>query len=238
MPYTTNNLIAGAYYASGVVAREFETVSGGQVGDALMWLNDILLETNVRESMVPYESTYNFSAVIGQEQYTIPNLVAVDTLVFYLDSVRFSMKYTKRNEYFGSSRVQNIETLPHQWYFERGFGGGSIYIYFLPDRNYPMTVHGTFQLSAVALGQDLELTFDEFYTTYLRYALADRICSEYNYTTPPNVIRYMNKYMSMINKKSKLLDLKVGKASTLQRRGHINWAFVNLADGWTVGGGY
>lgn len=236
MPYTTNELIAGSYYASGVVAREFETVSGDQEGDALLWLNDILLETNVRESMVPYESQYNFTAVIGQEAYTIPNLVAVDTLVFFLDSVRYSMKYTKRNDYFGTSRVENIETLPYQWYFERGFGGGTIYIYFLPDRNYPITIHGTFQLTAVALGQDLELSFDEFYTTYLRYALADRICSEYNYTTPPNVIRYMNKYMSMINKKSKLLDLKVGKASTLQKRGHLSWSFINLSKGWTVGG--
>ena len=42
MAYTTNQLISGAYYASGVVSREFETVSGAQIGDGLEWLNNII----------------------------------------------------------------------------------------------------------------------------------------------------------------------------------------------------
>jgi len=74
--------------------------------------------------------------------------------------------------------------------------------------------------------------FDDFYTTYLRYALADRICAEYNYDTPANVVRQLNKYESWINKKSKLIDLEMKKVSTLQKRGTFNWAFVNLGKGW------
>jgi hypothetical protein len=155
MVYTTNQLISDSFYASGVVAREFETVSGAQIADGLQWLNDILTDKRVEKGMIPYETTYNFTAQVGQEKYFIPNLVQIDTLVFYLESVRYSMVYTKRNQYFGSPRVQNIESLPYQWYWERAVGGGNLYIYFSPDQQYPMEIHGMFNVNPVALGQDI-----------------------------------------------------------------------------------
>jgi hypothetical protein len=233
MPYMTTELITGAYYSSGVVSREFETVSGGQIADGLQWLNDILTEKDVDQGMIPYESTYNANFVAGQSVYPIPNLTQIDTLVFYLDTVRYSMQYDKRNNFFGSSRAENIQTLPFEWYFERQFGGGNLHIYFAPDKNYPIEIHGVFRLSTVALGQDLSLTLDQFYRTYLRYALSDRICAEYNLVTPPNVLRQLSKYEAWINKKSRILDLRIQKVSTLQKRGGYSWAFVNLGRGFT-----
>jgi hypothetical protein len=81
MTFTTNQLITNAFYASGVVSREFETVSGQQIGDGLQWLNEIIDEKVVDDGMIPYESTYTFTAVPGQEIYPIPNLIAIDTLL-------------------------------------------------------------------------------------------------------------------------------------------------------------
>lgn len=155
MAYTTNQLIAGAYYAAGVVSREFETVSGRELTDGLQWLNDVISDKDVDQGMVPYEDKLTFNAIMGQEVYFIPNLTEIDTLVFYLDQVRYAMNYTQRNAYFGSSRVENIQTLPYQWYFERLVGGGNLYIYFKPDRNYPIEIHGAFRVSPLVLGQDL-----------------------------------------------------------------------------------
>ncbi len=469
MAYTTNQLITGAYYAAGVVSREFETVNNTQLSDGLQWLNDILTEKRVDDGMIPYETTYTFASQIGVKTYFIPNLIQIDTLVFFLDNVRYAMVYTKRNQFFGAPRVENITSLPFQWYFERKVGGGNLHIYFGPDRNYPMEVHGIFGLESVTANQDLmnnvttadlgppifygvgglnpgqflvngydlqgtysnigslinfintgiipgvsaamvlndfvlssnteppvpiyiqtpgyapegtqskgvaksvsitnltniynngnlgvgatltapapailsvsgyvpvtgdrilvngqtDLTqngvytltsindgsvpwvltravnynqsvniqngdliliqagifigatfiqnrqvsiigasfisfvpfstisftnfstiglpnydvfnavgFDQFYLTYMRYALADRICSEYNYTTPDNVMRQLSKYESWIKSKSRLIDLEMKKVSTLQKRGSYNWAFVNLAKGWTPG---
>jgi hypothetical protein len=155
MAYTTNQLITGAYYSSGVVSREFETVNGNQIADGLQWLNDIISEKRVDDGMIPYETKYVFNSVSGQKVYWIPDLIQIDTIVFYLDQVRYAMIYTKRNEYFGAPRVENITTLPFQWYFERKVGGGNLHVYFAPDQNYPMEVHGTFGLNNVALNQDL-----------------------------------------------------------------------------------
>lgn len=472
MTYTTNELITGAYHASGVVSREFETVSGGQISDGLKWLNDILTEKRVDDGMIPYETTYNFKSQVGVEKYFIPNLIQIDTLTFFLQDVRYQMVYTARNEYFGSTRVENVDSLPNQWFFERQVGGGNLYIYFKPDRNYPVQIHGAFSLKSVELQQDLSLNttvadlgiptaynnggfsldpgslvvndfdlfgvytsvgalinyintgvipsvnarmivndfvlvstteppvsinvstngyppngaifkgtvaanqfasdlvatynngdegvgatltanapavlivdgyvvnlldriivvaqtdpsengvyvlttvgtgsvpwiltrspnynssdtmvindfftiqngtigagqtliqnvsveivgfdpvtysffkkltfsnfstiqqplyeifnasgFDQFYTTYLRYALADRICAEYNYDTPMNVMRQLSKYESWINKKSKTLDLRLEKNSTLNNRTGLNWAQINIGRGFTV----
>jgi hypothetical protein len=470
MPYTTNQLISGAYYAAGVVSREFETVNSSQIADGLQWLNEILGDKVVDQGMLPYETSYSFYAQTGVEKYFIPNLIQVDTLVFYLDQVRYAMTYQKRNKYFGSPRVENIQTLPNEWYVERVTGGANLYIYFLPDKNYAMQINGTFRLNNIQLGQDLlgesttadlgtpifygqgqlapsqllinnfdlsgtyqnigSLTnyinsgiisgvtanaqsgrlilssesqpptpiyvktsgygtngaqylgsaqaattlplaaiynngtngvnatltasapsgplvvdgysvnlfervivkdqtiasqngayvlitqgtglipwvlvrstnydesleikensfftitngvvnngtawvqnqvvsvvgtspisfssfnnlsfsnfstiqlsdykvynangFDQFYITYLRYALADRICSEYNYATPLNVKTQLLEYEEMIRKKSRLIDLRMEKNSTLQKRGQMGWAFINIGRGWTT----
>jgi hypothetical protein len=155
MAYTTNQLISDAYYASGVVSKEFETVSGGQFSDALQWVNDIISDKDVNQSMVPYETTYTFTANIGQEKYFIPNLISIDTIVFYKDTVRYALTYTKRNAYFGSPRVQNINSLPFDWYFERQTNGGNLFIYFNPDQTYPFEIHGVFRPNPLRLGQDL-----------------------------------------------------------------------------------
>jgi hypothetical protein len=232
MAYTTNQLISNSYYTAGIVAREFEGVSGSQVSDGLTYLNEILGEKTVDDGMIPYESTTTVTGVIGQEAYTIANCISIDTLTFTKNNVRYSMSYDKRNAYFGSDRVNNINSLPQVWYFERGFGGGTLYIYFTPDFAYPLEIHGVFRLSEVALGQDLSLTLDSFYTTYLKYALADRLCAEFNYATPENVLRQLAKYEGWINKKSKLIDLRVQKQSTLQTTRGGGWAQVNLGRGW------
>lgn len=236
MSETTTDLITSSYYAAGVVSREFETVSGQQIGDGLAWLNDIITEKVVDDGMIPYETTYNFTAIPGQEKYFVPNLIQVDTLVFFLNSIRFAMDFNKRNNYFGSNRVENIQTLPYQWYFERALGGANIYIYFLPDRNYPLQVQGVFRIPTVTLGQDLTLIYDQFFITYLHYALADRICAEYNYETPSGVTRQLGKYESWINKKSRVLDLRVDKISSLKNQTTTySWGYVNLGRGFTTG---
>lgn len=234
MAYTTNNLIADAYFASGIISREFETVSGTQFDDGFRWLNNVISEKDVDEGMVPYETTFTLNAVVGQESYSIPNCIKIDTLVFFKDTVRYAMEYDKRNHYFGAPRVESIESLPYGWYFERGFGGGTLFLYFLPDQTYPLEIHGIFRLSQVTQGQDLSLTIEQFFTTYLMYRLADFMCAQYNYTSPERVLSELGRYEAYINKKSRLIDLTMKKKSTLQQDLGLNWAYVNLSGGWVT----
>lgn len=236
MAYTTNQLISNAYFAAGIEDRE-STISAAQISDGLDWLNDIIGEKAVDQGMIPYETTHTFNAVEGQEKYTIPDLIQINTITFFIDDVRFSMAYQKRNQYFGSTRVENIKSLPVTWYFERQLGGGDLYLYFSPDKSYPIEIHGIFRLSEVALHQDLQLTLDRFYITYLRYALAERICTEFGMTVPSGVLKQLGKYESFINKKSRLLDLSMQKTSSLQDRdGYGIWGMANLFNGFVPSG--
>lgn len=232
MAYTTLQLINNAYYESGIVSRNFETVSGQQANDGLMYLNDLIADKTVDNGLIPYYLQHDFSAVEGQEKYFIQDLINIDTFVFFIDSVRYQTENRGRREYFGSSRADNIQSLPGSWHMERSFGGADLYIYFKPDQNFPLTIWGQFRLDSVVINQDLSLTLDRFYINYLRYELAVRLCAENNYSVPPGVMKAYNKYVDDIAKKSGPMDLNMKKLSSLQRRGSINYGQVNLGHGW------
>lgn len=232
MAYTTLQLINNAYYESGIVSRGFETVSGQQATDGLQFLNDLIDDKTVDNGLIPYYTEYDFAAVIGQEKYFIPNLINMDTFVFFIDTVRYQTQNRGRREYFGTSRADNIQSLPGSWHLERCFGGANLYIYFKPDQAFPLTIWGQFRLTEVTINQDLSLTLDRFYINYLKFDLAARLCAEYNYTVPPGVAKALNKYTIDISKKSGPMDLKLVKLSSLQRRGGINYGQVNLGHGW------
>ncbi len=232
MAYTTLQLITFAYYESGIVSRGFEVPTGQQIQDGLIFLNDLIDDKTVDNGLIPYYAEMEFPAVIGQEKYYIPNLINMDTFVFYINTVRYQTQNRGRREYFGTSRADDIQSLPGSWHLERCFGGANLYIYFKPDMAYPLRIWGQFRLSEVAINQDLSLTLDRFYINYLKYDLANRLCAEYNYSVPPGVAKALNKYIIDISKKSGPMDLKFLKLSTLQRRGSINYGQVNLGHGW------
>lgn len=155
MSYSVIQLITNAYYASGIVSREFETVSGSQVNDGLQFLNDILADKAIEKDMIPYFTKYEFFAVAAQEKYFIPNLEQLETLVFFINNVRYQMRDIGRKVYFGSSRADNINSLPFNWHLERCLGGANIFMYFKPQTNYPIQAWGSFRLTSVTINQDL-----------------------------------------------------------------------------------
>ena len=235
MAYTVTQLITNAFKLSGVVSRDFETVSGPQFAEGLDDLNDILADKTSDKSMIPYFQSFDFTSVIGQEAYPIPNLIEATSLVFFLATVRYAMIPMDRDAYFGLPRAQNIESLPFTYHVERNFGGATIYIYFLPQQAYPMQLWGKFSLSSVTLNQDLSLTIDRFYINYLKYQLAQRICNDYNYEVPASISGQLSEYQQQITKKSAIFDLACKKISTLTNQNiGLNYAAVNLGKGWTI----
>lgn len=242
MAYLVNSLISEAYFTSGIVSRQFQQVAGDQVQTAFNKLNEILTDSTIEEDMIPYFSagsganpSYNFNAVPGQEQYFVPNLTKLETLVFYIDSIRYQMSKTTQDIYFGAARAENVESLPYNWHVERCIGGSNLFIYFFPDTAYPMEITGLFRLQAVpSLGFDLSTVFDQYYINYLQYRLAERLCIAYNFNLPELAMRQLSQYQQLISKRSSPMDLTINKISTLTPSQTINYAQVNLGKGWTV----
>lgn len=232
MAYLVSNLIADSYYTSGIVSREFETVTGAQTTDGLRLLNEVLSDRTVDEGTIPYTDKYTLTATPGVGEYFIPNIIDIDVFVFYIQSIRYQTRNQQRQDYFGSFRPVGIQSLPWNWHFERKFGGGKLYLYFVPDVAYPLEIWGSFRLSAVTLFQDISLTIDQFYTNFLQYLLAERLCNFNSYKVPANVQMQLQKYYKWIGNNTNIMDLTQQKLSSLSGGSAINYAIVNLSGGW------
>lgn len=233
MPYTTSQLISRAYFLSGIVRKDLETVSGQKLTEGLELLNELLDVKSANQRLIPYFKNYEFSAVPGQEEYFVPDLVLCETLTFYINNVRYSMFSQQRKDYFGSSRAENVTSLPYDWHIERCLNGSNLYIYFLPDSNYPMSLWGKFSLEEVTLFQDLLLTYDRFYLVYLRYALAEYICQEYNFPFQPQNEKKLTEYENILIDISPM-DMTLVRRSVFNQRSNINYGIANLSNGWTT----
>lgn len=231
MPYTTTELITRSYNLSSVVSRDLETVTGDQLNEGLDLLNELLSIKSANQRLIPYFGTYEFTAVIGHEEYFIPNLILAESLTFSLDNVRYSMLIKSRREYFSTPRANNTQSLPYQWHYEREFGGAKLWMYFLPDREYPFELWGKFSLQDVSLNQDLSLTISKFYLAYLRYALAEYICQEYNINFPEDNQRELDSIEQKLIDISPI-DLTTFKMSSLQKTGSLNYGDINISKGY------
>jgi hypothetical protein len=232
MPYTTRQLIISAYYKSGVVARELQTVSGTQINDGLESLNDTLTEKSVVSQLVPYYTKYSFTAVINQEMYFIPNLIEVETFTFNIGPVRYQMSSVPRRTYFGAGRINDVDSLPFNWHLERCLNGANLFVYFLPSQDFPMEIWGKFSPPKItSLDQDLELTFDDYYIGYLKYALAQRICVDFTMNLPPQALETLRSYEAKFSYISPP-DVTLSKLSSLQGGNPMNWGDINIGKGW------
>lgn len=232
MTYLTSNLITDAYYLSSIVSRDFETPTGSQMSDGLRLLNDVLADRTIDNGTIPYSKKLAITATPGVSIYTIQDMINLEIFVFYIGDVRYETQNQQRYQFFGTYRATNIQSLPFSWHFERELDGGKLYLYFIPNDAYPMEVWGTFSLSSVTEFQDLSLTLDRFYTNFLKYLLAQRLCEFNSFSVPQAITIQLEKYYQWINKSSNVMDLRQRKVSSLSDGTSINWAIVNLSSGW------
>ena len=230
MAYLTSTLITRAYYLSGVVARDLQTVTGSQLSDGLSLLNAFLDFKTSDLRLIPYFQRTTFNTVQGQEMYFVANLDYVDTLTFNIGSVRYSLEDMTRKEYFSTPRIDDVQSLPYSYRLERALGGMNIFLYFVPADVYVMKITGKYSLSEVTLNQDLALTYDLYFIEYLRHGLASYICNDYGVTLPDGVMRTYKEI------EKKLLDvspqdLVMTKRSYFTKSPALDWTLINIP-GW------
>jgi len=232
MAITARQLITKSYYLSQIVARELQTVSGTQLADGLDLLNALLDVKGSDLRLIPYFRRDSFPTIAGQEEYFRPNLLAVETLTFNLGDVRFGMQEMSRREYFGTPRVDNVQSLPFQYRAERELGGTRLYLYFQPNGVYTVKLSGKFGLTQVTYDDDMSLTYDLYYIEYLRYALAEYICQDWGQTFPEP------SRMKLEEMRKKLLDTNPPDL-TIQKLGYfgdardtLDWQTINLTTGY------
>lgn len=246
MPYTAQDLITRSWFLSGIVARNLQVPTGDQIYDGLQMLNDLLNFKQIETDLIPYWTYIELPLVANQEFYFLPYVAAIESATFNIDVVRYPMDYVSRRNYYGTSRVDNISTLPFSWNYNRSLGGGNMALYFLPESNYPMKmmvkiflVDVTLQMDLTNLSEIVPYNFinssnqglDTSYIEYLRYALAQYMCSEYGVLFNPESEKILTSY------KRKLMymsppDLSTQKTSILTQGTGLNWGDINIGKGW------
>jgi hypothetical protein len=235
MSYTVTQLVTEAFYLSGIVSRNFSTVDGSDFTFGVQVLNDLLAEKLIDDKALPYYTSYSLNFVAGQETYFVENLIDADTVTFVIDTVRYPVWRENRTDYFGQARANNINSLPYSWHIERTLNGSNMYFYFKPEDTWVAEIWGKFGLAATTGNlQDLELVYDRYYITYLRYQLADRLCAEYEFTVPNGVQRVLYKLEKQISKKSAVLDLNLNIDPVMGVETSLNYGQINLGKAWTA----
>ena len=82
----------------------------------------------------------------------------------------------------------------------------------------------------------LPMALDGFYSNYLEYQLAERICSKLNFAMPEQAATQLDRYRLGISNMAEPLDLSQQKVSCLGDLRAINYAAVNIGRGYTVSG--
>lgn len=232
MAETALQLITKSFYLSQIVSRQLQTVSGDQITQGLELLNALLAIKGSDLRLIPYFQRYDFPTVAGQEEYFIDNLLLVDAITFNLGSVRFPMQEMTRYEFFGTPRVDNIQSLPFSYRCERELDGMRIFLYFPPNAVYTVKLSGKFGLTSVTLHQDMSLTYDGFYREYLRFALAEYLCLDYGATMPEPAKMKLNEITKKLLDTSPK-DLSIQKRSYFRDgRGGLDWQTINLSEGY------
>ena len=246
MPYLAQDLITRSWFLSGIVARNLQIPTGDQIYDGLQMLNDLLNFKQIETDLIPYWTYISLPLVANQEYYFLPYVAAIESATFNIDVVRYPMDYVSRRNYYGSSRVDNISTLPFSWNYNRALGGGNMALYFKPESNYPMKMMVKLFLVDVTLTTDLTnisevvpYTFinsanqglDTAYIEYLRYALAQYMCSEYGVLFNPESEKILTSYKRKLMYESPP-DLSSIKTSILTECQGLNWGDINIGKGW------
>ena len=231
MAYTALDLITRAYYLSQVVSRGLMTVSGEQISDGLFLLNNILDFKNSDLREIPYYQEYIFNTVQGQEMYSVPGLLAVDSMTFNIGPVRYAMSEETRVGYFGQYRIDNVQSLPFQYRMERTLDGMNVYMYFVPSQVFVMKIWGKFGLTSVTLQTDMSLVYDLFYIEFLRYTLANYICSEFGATFPDQARLKLEELTKKIMDVSPP-DLSLHNLNYFGNAPGLDWQVINLSGGW------
>ncbi len=231
MAYTALQLINRAYFLSQVVSRELQTVGGDQENDGLFLLNALLDFKSTDVRLIPYYRRSTFNFVLGQEEYFIQDLLLIDAMTFNIGVVRYPLQNMSRYQYFGTARVDGIQSLPYQYRAERELGGTRIFFYFSPSGTYTVNLSGKFALTEVSLTTDLSLIYDQYYIEYMRYDLANYICSEYGATLPDaSMMRYKEMQKKLMDVEPK--DLSIKKVSYCGNGYPLDWQTINLTTGW------
>jgi len=230
MAFNTLQLIGGAYKAANINPGGYKVLTPEQKKNGLFLLNVLLSDKTVDTSMLLYWQKLEGVFDINVGEYFIENLIQIETLTFFMSdgTVRFPTQAQSLDEFMGSGRAMNTDSLPFFYYVNKVNGGATLYVYFLPSEEYAYQIWGQFQLTSVTLFENLEDKFPMYYINFLRLQLAKYLCIDGGFTCPPLVLEQLVQYRESIAENGTVDDYTMTIYNPLAGNNYLSWPQLNI----------
>lgn len=190
---TTNDVIINSLYLLGELGV-------GEIPDAFMLntgldlLNELINKFSSDSIYIPYLTTLDHVFVVGQQTYSISDMVLnaditadrVVDLSFANYTVQpdasepiiYPLKIISKAEYYNVVRLDNLQTRPGFIFLNKQASESFITVYPAPDQPYPFSIQIKSMIDKLEAQESLE-ELPPFYYGFLKYALARKFLAYY-----------------------------------------------------------
>lgn len=230
-PRTTNDLIVYAGRLIGELGVDEEPdATMGQTG--IFVLNALLSQFSANSIYVPFIQDLGFTMVVGQDVYSVSNIVTSDLNFdriisleyanFNVDSIVYPLKVINKSEYFNTVRLNNLLARPGFVYLDKQIQQSFLTFYPIPDQPYPCDIRVKFMIDDLVLNSNVTQV-PTYYQYFLIYALA-RAFKNYYPTgnwTPESESEYQRMFADL--KISNETDMTIRTSAILESPRPFYW---------------
>jgi len=189
---TTNDLIINSLYLLGELGVG-EAPDSFMLSSGLEILNEILDGFDADSIYVPYLTTLNFTMVVGQDTYSISDIVPADINADRVVDLQFAnyivqplasepivypLRIINKATYNNVVRLQNLLARPGFIFLNKQATESFVTLYPAPDQPYPCILQAKVMINSLTANQDLT-ALPPFYYGFLKYSLAREFRSYY-----------------------------------------------------------
>lgn len=190
---TTNDLITNSLYLIGELGVE-ETPDSFMLSTGLDLINELLDKCASDSIYIPYLTTINFSFKVGQDTYSVSDIIlGTDITADRIVDLSFAnytvptsgstqlvypMRIISKAEYYGVVRQTNLLARPGFIFLNKQSTESLITVYPIPDQPYPCSIQVKGMINSLS-AQDTLGELPPNYYGFLKYALGRKYLGYY-----------------------------------------------------------
>jgi hypothetical protein len=234
---TTNDVIINSLYLLGELGVG-EDPDAFMLSTGLDLINELLDKFSSDSIYIPYLTTINSIFVVGQQTYSISDMISgTDIMADRLVDLSFAnytvqpeasepiiypLKIISKAEYYNVVRLDNLLTRPGFIFLNKQATESFITVYPAPDQPYPFSIQVKSMINELNSQDDLT-SLPPFYYGFLKYALARKFLAYYpSGNWPPQNEEEYNDYYNIL-KNINETDLTIRPSVTLTAPEPFYW---------------
>lgn len=234
---TTNDLIINSLYLVGELGVG-ETPDAFMLSTGLELINELLDKFSSDSIYIPFLTTINSTFIVGQQTYSISDMVAGTDIVAdrivdlsfanYIvqpdasEPIVYPLRIISKSEYYNVVRLNNLLTRPGFIFLNKQATESFITVYPAPDQPYPFNIQVKCMINELNSQDDLT-SLPPFYYGFLKYALGRKWLAYYpSGNWPPQNEEEYNDYYSIL-KNANETDLTIRPSVTLTAPEPFYW---------------